>query len=474
MSSLKFGTSGLRGLVTDMSPEVCARYVHAFLRHLDAGGTVMPSRRVLVGRDLRESSPAIAAACLWAVEAAGYEAIDCGELPTPALALEAMRIAAAAIMVTGSHIPADRNGLKFYRPDGEIAKADEAGILDQFHRRQNGDVASCPVKAKPISELALENYRRRYVALADAFALHGMRVGVYQHSSVARDLIAQVLAELGAEPVPLGRSEAFVPIDTEALRQEDVELACRWAREGRLDAIVSTDGDADRPLVADERGDFLRGDVVGILTAVFLGVETVVTPVTSSTAVEGSARFRNTVRTRVGSPYVIEAMVAQAAKGTGVIVGFEANGGVLLGSDIRREDMELAALPTRDALLPILSVLALARRGGNSVSELVAGLPARFTASGRIENVASETSASFLAALCEGPRISAFLEGRDEVVEIDRTDGVRLLLATGDTLHFRGSGNAPELRCYAESATPALAEGLLEWGLARAASAIGR
>ena len=69
---------------------------------------------------------------------------------------------------------------------------------------------------------------------------------------------------------------------------------------------------------------------------------------------------------------------------------------------------------------------------------------------------------------------AALLEGRDEVVEIDRTDGVRLLLATGDTLHFRGSGNAPELRCYAESATPALAEGLLEWGLARAASAIGR
>ncbi len=73
--------------------------------------------------------------------------------------------------------------------------------------------------------------------------------------------MCDVLAALGATPIAWGRSEVFVPVDTEALRPEDEDLARRWAREHKLDAIVSTDGEADRPLVADETGRFLRGDV---------------------------------------------------------------------------------------------------------------------------------------------------------------------------------------------------------------------
>ncbi|TIW84509.1 MAG: phosphomannomutase, partial [Mesorhizobium sp.] len=69
-------------------------------------------------------------ACLGAIAQRGFTPLDCGHLPTPALALEAARIRRPAIMVTGSHIPDDRNGLKFYRAEGEIDKADEAGIID--------------------------------------------------------------------------------------------------------------------------------------------------------------------------------------------------------------------------------------------------------------------------------------------------------------------------------------------------------
>jgi len=471
MSSLKFGTSGLRGLAEDMKPEVCARYVHAFLHHIDAAGPASPAAPVLVGRDLRESSPVIAAACVAAIVAAGRDAVDCGALPTPALALEAMRRGAPAIMVTGSHIPADRNGLKFYRPDGEIDKADEAGILARFARP--GDGPATPRRGVVREDPgALDNYRRRYTRLDRAFALDGMRVGIYQHSSVARDLLAEVLAALGAEVVPLGRSAHFVPVDTEALTRQDIEQARDWAARSHLDAIVSTDGDADRPLVADERGAFLRGDAVGILTAAFLGAGTVVTPVTSSTAVEASELFGAVIRTRVGSPYVIAAMAGEAAPDAGVVVGFEANGGVLLGSDVRRDGLDLAALPTRDSLLPILSVLASARRGGAKLSQLVGGLPPRFTLSDRLENVAAAASAAFLAGLSGKPAADAFLGKRGSTAAIDRTDGVRLALASGDTLHFRASGNAPELRCYAESATPEGARRLLEWGLAAAAAAL--
>ena len=123
---MKFGTSGLRGLVSEMPDAVCEAYAAAFVDHLRRTG--LPPHEVLAGRDLRPSSPRIAAACLRALRARGVRAIDCGVVPTPALALEAARRGAAAVMVTGSHIPFDRNGIKFYRADGEINKADEAGI----------------------------------------------------------------------------------------------------------------------------------------------------------------------------------------------------------------------------------------------------------------------------------------------------------------------------------------------------------
>ena len=119
----KFGTSGLRGLVTELTDELVADHVRAFAAACPTGGGLF------VGRDLRASSPRIAAAVTGAALAEGLPVTECGALPTPALALAAMRAGRAAIMVTGSHIPADRNGLKFYLPSGEISKADEAAIL---------------------------------------------------------------------------------------------------------------------------------------------------------------------------------------------------------------------------------------------------------------------------------------------------------------------------------------------------------
>jgi len=75
-----------------------------------------------------------------------------------------------------------------------------------------------------------------------------------------------------------------------------------------FDLLVSTDGDADRPLIADEQGVFLRGDIVGILTAKYLGLNHVVTPISSNSALEGSGLFTKTIRTQIGSPYVIAGM----------------------------------------------------------------------------------------------------------------------------------------------------------------------
>jgi phosphomannomutase len=279
---------------------------------------------------------------------------------------------------------------------------------------------------------------------------------------VFRDRLLALLEEFGAECVPLGRETGFVAVDTEAVSGADAARIADWVREHRLSALVSTDGDADRPLVADDKGFVVRGDVLGILTARYLGVPAVVTPVTSTSAVESSGFFRPVIRTRVGSPYVLAGM-EQARLSSEQVVGFEANGGVLLGTPVRLNYKEIAALPTRDAMLPILSVLGLAQQTGQTLHGLVATLPPRFSRSGRLEHVPAERSEALLDMLDE-----AFFGEVGEVKSVGDLDGVRVSFESGDVIHFRPSGNAPELRCYSEADTPERAEWLVTWGLGAA------
>ncbi len=460
-SGVGFGTSGARGLVAAMTDRLCYAVTAGFLRHLESRGEIAAGGRVALAGDLRASTPRILRACAQAVRDAGLEPVNCGAIPTPALTSWAIREGIASLMVTGSHIPDDRNGIKFNRPAGEILKQDEAGIRDQSVEIpevfDGSGALRAPRELPPVSASARSAYVARYLEFLPAGALAGRRVGLYEHSSAAREVLAEILAGLGAQVVRLGRSEVFVPVDTEAVRPEDVALARSWAAAQRLDAICSADGDGDRPLVADEAGAWLRGDVAGILTARWLVADTVVTPVSSNTALERCGWFPRVIRTRIGSPYVIAAM--QAAPGERV-VGYEANGGFLLQTDIVREGRRLAALPTRDAVIVALAVLRLAVERGLPVSGLAGLLPARFTASDRLRDFPAETARERIAALAAGGAAAAegiFGPDFGRVEAIDRTDGLRLTFVGGEIVHLRPSGNAPELRCYNEAASPARA-----------------
>jgi phosphomannomutase len=312
---------------------------------------------------------------------------------------------------------------------------------------------------------------QRYLDFFGAGALTGARVAVYEHSSVGRDVLRTILQALGAQVTSLGRTETFVPIDTEAVRPEDVAQARQWATEYSFDALLSTDGDADRPLIGDERGEWFRGDLVGILCAQALRAQVVVTPVSSNTAVELCGAFSQVLRTRIGSPYVIAGMDEALAAATGPVVGYEANGGFLLGSDVLQDGRSLKALPTRDAVLPMLALLVLARQRGCNLSALSADLPERFTASDRIQAFATDKSRALLAKLQGDAAALAKTLAPDSgaVVTTNQTDGLRVTFANGDIVHLRPSGNAPELRCYAEAESAERAKALCDACLARVA-----
>jgi phosphomannomutase len=469
-SSLKFGTSGLRGLVVELNGVPAFAYARAFAEMLKEDGSAAASGNAfLVGRDLRESSTSIAGLCCAALEASGLRTIDCGALPTPALAYHGMRLGFPAIMVTGSHIPDDRNGLKFYRAQGEIDKNDEEMILG-WHAKL--DIQSIPAAAGGMQAAipetdAVNEYKARYLNFFEAGALSDLTIGVYQHSSVARDLIVQVLEALGARAVSLGRATGFIPVDTEALREDDVRLAKQWASEQTLDAIVSTDGDADRPLIFDAAGNFLRGDLIGAITGRYLSADAVVTPVTSNSALEVSGTFKSVIRTRVGSPYVIEGMAEAVSSGRRTVIGFEANGGVLLGSDIARNGRKLVALPTRDAMLPILCSLATVAEQNRPLADVSADFAFRAAASNRLKDVPAEKMVSFVTKLRDDASFrSEMLMPLGGAADCNTLDGLRLTAHNEEVVHFRPSGNAPELRVYAEASTQDRANAVLEWGLA--------
>jgi len=488
-SGVGFGTSGARGRVEDMTDQVCYAYTAAFLQHLESVGSpsgehvrlkphLQQPAKIGIAGDLRNSTPRIMNAVATAIANKGYQPVNCGTIPSPAVACYGLQQQIPTIMVTGSHIPDDRNGIKFNTASGEILKQDEEGIRQQTVEIPSGLFSQEGLFIEANNHLpktdseAGRYYRQRFLDFFPANCLADLKIGLYEHSGAGRDILFDLLSALGANVIRLGRSDKFIPVDTEAIREEDIKLAQKWSQEHSLDAIVSTDGDADRPLVGDENGNWLRGDIAGILCARYLGITHIATPVSSNTAVEKSGLFKIVQRTRIGSPYVIAAMQQMNTNGPGInhvdspsgeqadnrIAGYEANGGFLQQTPVERDGKILTPLPTRDAVIVILSLLAMAKQEGKKLSELTGSLPARFTASNRLKEFPTETAKGCIAQLTANNDAlpyqaieAAFSELCGKVEATDLTDGLRISFQNAEIIHLRPSGNAPEFRCYNEA-----------------------
>jgi phosphomannomutase len=511
---LGFGTSGRRGRVADLTQLEVYLNARAELEYLQslspARGGIAPGSTVFMAHDLRPSSTEIipgptprgglAQAIQRAIRDAGHTPINLGPLPTPALAAYALSRGAASFMVTGSHIPFDRNGYKTNSAVGELLKTDEAPINElatAWRERLLGmpfadslfDEDGMLREAEDLLEAdpsGAQAWLARHREFFGEYALAGLRVLVYQHSAVGRDLLVEILLALGATVVPIGRSESFVPIDTEAIDDETLAqieaLALAATGDGApFDAVVSTDGDSDRPLLIglesrapDElHARFFGGDLVGMLVAEALAADAVVVPVSCNDAIDrGPLAAALCPRTRIGSPWVIAGMQAASAAGRARVCGWEANGGFLLGADLQLGARRLSALPTRDAFLPIVTVLGMARARGLSLGALFDTLPRRFSRAGLLRDFPRATSLALLAALGPGlpgrARLGEFFSaaaGFGPLLTCDDTDGLRMRFENGDVAHIRPSGNADELRLYACADSQSRADEILRLGL---------
>jgi phosphomannomutase len=497
-SELKFGTSGLRALVTEMTDLECYINTLGFIRFLQAQDDLRLGETIYLAGDLRESTPRIMQAVCQAVSDAGLQIVNCGLIPTPAVAFYALEHNAACVMVTGSHIPADRNGIKFYKHEGEVLKQDEqpikgavARVRAELYAQDEADspfdhdgMLKEPPELPSTTTEAADVYVSRYETVFGSDALHGIELVFYQHSAVGRDLLVRLLQRIGAQITTEGRSETFVPIDSENVTPENQQYF-KELTAGNLGAfaIVSTDGDSDRPFVVDETGVFHRGDVLGAVVATWLQADSAAYPVSSSDAVdkylaENNVSYRHT---KIGSPYVVTAM--QEAAGSRP-VGWEVNGGFMIGRDLTVNNQVLKALPTRDAILPIVVALVAARDARSKLSELFAKLPSRFTQAGLIDNFPTEVSARMVSRYAQDTpenrkelgQYFSTEKGFGEVTSFDTLDGIRITFSNGDVAHMRPSGNAPQLRINSVSNSQERADeivtlAIVEGGIFRAIEA---
>jgi len=544
---LRFGTSGRRGEVVNLTQlEI---YINALAELSYLQGLPEPTGGIVRGQefyfasDLRPSSTSyvveqggrgeIAQAIERAIRDSGMRPVYLGRIPTPALACFAMSRRCGSMMITGSHIPFDRNGYKTNTSQGELLKEHEKPIGDvvlDVRRRlyaqpfaesafdENGLLKTGHSRLPAEITLAREEYIERYERFFDGLSLKGKRLLVYQHSAVGRDLIVELLRNFGAEVIPAGRSDTFVPIDTEnidARQLAAIQTLADHATEthGPLFAVVSMDGDSDRPLVlgldpATDKVQFFGGDLVGMVAAEFLGADAVVVPISCNDGIDrGSLASVLEPKTRIGSPYVIAGMEVAGRKNKKVICGWEANGGFLTGSDIPRNGRTLKALPTRDAILPILCTLFSAQERGLSLSALFCGLPCRFSRAALLKQFPRAVSERIVGRFSpvdpavqdvrfqHGKTIVTNSVGRElyttealpsefeairnnledffspdlgfsSIVRLNYTDGVRVTFENSDVAHLRPSGNADELRIYAVAGTQERAERIASLGVA--------
>ncbi len=495
---LKFGTSGRRGEVvhlTDLEVYINVVGEMEYLQSLPAeSGGIAKGDDFYVALDLRPSSQHLCTTVERAIRDAGMVPVDMGRIPTPALMSYAVGLGKASIMVTGSHIPFDRNGYKLNTSRGELLKGHEERINEAV-RRVRQRIYTQTFAESPFDELgmfrtsasasgessgaAASVYAERFVDFFGPRALRGLRLAAYQHSAVGRDLLVDLLTRLGAEVAACGRSDQFVPIDTENIDAAQLAAIQQLADSaGRIDAVVSTDGDSDRPLVLGVDNGVVRffgGDLVGMIVAEFLGADAVVVPITCNDAIDrGKLAGVLEPKTRIGSPYVIAGMELAQAKGRQAICGWEANGGFLTGSDIMRKGRVLKALPTRDAMLPILAVLTASVEKTKPIVDLFAELPQRYSRAALLKNYPREQSRQVVERFTvAGDATRQALElvfrpalGFGHIERLDYTDGVRIYFANGDVVHFRPSGNADEFRIYAVADSQQRADDITAMGVA--------
>lgn len=396
-----FGTDGIRGTanVHPMTPEIALALGRA-IAHVfrEAEGE---RKQILIGKDTRLSGYMFEDALAAGICSMGVNVIQVGPVPTPALAFLTRDMRCnAGVMITASHNPYQDNGIKFFAANGFKLPDDEEARIEGLI--ESGEIARISVPPDEIGQAhRIEDARGRYVVyLKNAFprdlTLEGMRIVLDCANGAGYKAAPTVLQELGAEVFAIGVEPNGRNINEECGSLYP-ERAAAKVKELRADIGIALDGDADRVIIIDERGEIFDGDMLMWLCARDmkergeLKNDTVVATVMSNLGLELALDSIGVdlLRTQVGDRYVVEAM---------------REGGYNLGGEQSGHILFLDHSTTGDGMMSALQVLALMVRKGAKLSDLNVGfdrLPQALVNIGVAEKRPIEDLASFQDAVAE-------------------------------------------------------------------------
>jgi phosphoglucosamine mutase len=364
MSRNYFGTDGIRGRANgEITPELALKVGQA------AGLTFRRGEhrhRALIGKDTRLSGYMIETALVAGFTSVGMDVLLTGPIPTPAVGMltRSMR-ADIGVMISASHNPYDDNGIKLFGPDGfklsdEVERRIEALI--------DADVTKKLAKSADLGRAKrIDGVQDRYIEFAKRtlpknLSLDGLRVVIDCANGAGYRVAPEALRELDAEVISIGVDPDGFNINRECGSTEPAAL-CQKVKEMRADVGIALDGDADRVLIADERGRIVDGDqLLAVIAASWKEDGRLAKPAIVATVMSnlGLERYLDglgisLIRTPVGDRYVLEQM-----REHGHNVGGEPSGHIIL-SDYTT---------TGDGLLAALQVLAVVKKQGQPVSQV--------------------------------------------------------------------------------------------------------
>lgn len=321
-----FGTDGVRGIanVEPVTAETALKLgraaAHVF-KNLEAEARGRGRHRIVVGKDTRLSGYMIENALSSGILSMGVDVLFIGPLPTPGVAYVTRSLRAdAGIVITASHNPYADNGIKFFRADGyKLDDKIEAEIEDLVF---SGRIEDIRPTAEDIGKaVRIDDALGRYIEFAKAsfprgMTLEGMRVVVDCAHGAAYKATPCVLRELGADVIVCGNQPDGKNINKDCGSMHPQHL-CAKVREFRADVGIAHDGDADRVLMCDERGDLIDGDDIMVIAALdllaqgALAEKTLVATIMSNAGVDAAinAAGGKVIRTGVGDRLVIDEML---------------------------------------------------------------------------------------------------------------------------------------------------------------------
>lgn len=439
-----FGTFGVRRTANDvLTPEFASRLAACY-------GTLIQGK-VAVGGDTRTTSPMLMEAVKAGLLSSGCDVVELGTLPTPAVQFAVRNYYDGGIIITASHNPPKYNGIKFLDEFGIGIPDDmELAIEEMYFDSEPKRAKWNEIGKIYTNENIIREYIDRVLENVDVEAIRdaNLKVVVDCGSGAGCYTAPYLIKELGCQLTTLNcQPDGFFPGRDPEPIEENLSELISTVKELNADIGLAHDGDADRTICIDEKGNFVLGDKTFSLVEKQMLKENnggiIVTTVATSQAIYDIAEEHNgeVIATAVG-----DLLVARTLKDNNGLFGGEENGGLIFPDFVYG----------RDAAMTVAKILEIIAKEKKGLSELVSELPVYYSKKMKIE-CSDDLKEEVMDKIANEIKTTTDFQ-------IDTTDGVKILKDDGWVI-IRPSGTEPIFRCFAESDSQEKADEMTEWGI---------